>query len=251
MEFASKLQEVTGKGYLSYSSIKESLKDMKLFELYMAGKLRKESDALRFGSMYDLMLFEPEKFQEQYFVIDDRQMLDEIGGKSPRSTKLYKQWLEEVKNTDKQTVTYDDWKKADEMVDRLKTCGVYDKFLQGTYQEEFNTFLQDIPVRGFYDCLGSAYVSDSKTTQNLEKFKYDVFSFGYDIQAYIYATVSGRKDFYWVAQEKSYPYGITVFHASEDTLSSGERKFWRAIELIKEWLFEDKQPIETFNFKTL
>ena len=251
MEFASKLQEVTGKGYLSYSSIKESLKDMKLFELYMAGKLRKESDALYFGSMYDLLLFEPEKFQEQYFILDDRLKLEEIGGKSPRSTKLYKQWLEDVQNTDKQIVNYEDWKKAEEMVDRLKTCGVYDQYLQGSYQEEFNTFLQDIPVRGFYDCLGSTYVSDSKTTQNLGKFKYDVFSFGYDIQAYIYASVSGRNDFYWVAQEKSYPYGITVFQASDDTLGSGERKFWRAIELIKEWLFEDKQPIETFNFKTL
>ena len=53
MEFASKLMERTGKGYVSYSALKYAAdgsrqQDMKLFELYMRGLLKKKSDALYF-----------------------------------------------------------------------------------------------------------------------------------------------------------------------------------------------------------
>ena len=90
MEFANKLQEITGKDYLSYSSIKHALNDMKLFELYMAGKLKKESAALSFGSVYDMLLFEPDKFDEQFVVFDDSEIIESINSKNPRVTKIYK-----------------------------------------------------------------------------------------------------------------------------------------------------------------
>ena len=85
MEFANKLLERTGKGYLSYSALKYAAdggrqQDMKLFELYMKGLLKKESPAMAFGSLYDCMLLEPEKADERYHVIYDQPKLDEIGG---------------------------------------------------------------------------------------------------------------------------------------------------------------------------
>jgi hypothetical protein len=82
MEFANKLQNITGKDYVSYSSIKYALADMRLFELYMAGKLKKESAALSFGSVYDLLLFEPHKFEEQYVVFDDSEIIESINSKN-------------------------------------------------------------------------------------------------------------------------------------------------------------------------
>ena len=54
------LAEAVGKGHLSYSSIKYALQDMRLWEMYMRGQLKKESDALTFGSMYDCLLFTPQ-----------------------------------------------------------------------------------------------------------------------------------------------------------------------------------------------
>ena len=53
-----------GQTHLSYSSLKYALGDMRLWEMYMRGQLKKESEALRFGSLYDLLLFEPEKAQD-------------------------------------------------------------------------------------------------------------------------------------------------------------------------------------------
>ena len=50
-----RLTEAVGKPHLSYSSLKYALGDMRLWEMYMRGQLKKESDALHFGSLYDLL----------------------------------------------------------------------------------------------------------------------------------------------------------------------------------------------------
>ena len=92
MILREQLTESVGKGHLSYSSIKYALGDMRLWEMYMRGQLRKESDALRFGSLYDMMLFEPEKLDDQFYRLDDGNIIADIGGKYPRNTKRYREW---------------------------------------------------------------------------------------------------------------------------------------------------------------
>ena len=71
MTMREQLKERVGKPHLSYSSLKYALGDMKLWEMYMRGQLKKESEALQFGSLYDLLLFEPEKFNDLYYTLDD------------------------------------------------------------------------------------------------------------------------------------------------------------------------------------
>ncbi len=108
------------------------------------------------------------------------------------------------------------------MIQRLQETGVHEISLQGDAQYEFNDFIGDVPVRGFLDILNDEYIADSKTTQKLDKFKWAVRDFGYDIQAYIYTEVLGIKDFRWVAQEKAYPYAVGLYFASDQTLEYGE-----------------------------
>ena len=64
----------------------------------------------------------------------------------------------------------------------------------------------------------------------------------YDIQAYIYTTVFGIKDFYWVAQEKTYPYLPALIKCTENTLFTGEMKFQDAVKRIHKFLNEDEKP---------
>ena len=260
MEFANKLVERVGKGYLSYSSCKEALKDIKLWEMYMQGRLRKDSDALRFGSIYDKLLFEPQLFADEFVIMNDDGIVAEIGGKSPRATKKYKDWLKErtiQATTDGKVVVNDnDYKKALEMIERLDRTPVRKEFLSGDYQVEFNKFIEgiqgdDIPVRGFLDCKGDGYISDSKTTQRMSGFKYDVFKFGYDIQAYIYCKVFDVDEYYWVVQEKAFPYAVGVYKASPQTLESGERKFNTAVEKIKEYLDGNLIPDAYYNYQEI
>ena len=249
MTMREQLQERVGKPHLSYSSLKYALGDMRLWEMYMRGQLKKESEALQFGSLYDLLLFEPEKFSDVYYTLDDSSICDAIGGKYPRNTKRYKEWKAEAaqtaENADKQLAPAADVKKAKEMIQRLKDCGLYDKrFAGGKYQVEFNVDVDGVPLKGFLDCLQDGqYIVDSKSSRSIDKFRYDVNSFSYDIQAYIYTKVFGLKDFYWVVQEKAYPFYPADVKCSEETLFRGEMKFHQALENIQAYL-NGEQPSE-------
>ena len=241
MSIRDRLMESVGKPHLSYSSLKYALGDMRLWEMYMRGQLKKESEALSFGSLYDLLLFEPEKFNDHYYVLDDAAIVDSIGGKYPRNTKRYKEWKAEAsqtaQNANKELASEADVKKAKEMIQRLKDCGVYDKrFAGGKYQVEFNVDLDGVPLKGFLDCLQDGFIVDSKSARSVEKFRYDVNSWSYDIQAYIYTKVFDIKDFYWVVQEKVFPFYPADVKCSEETLFRGEMKFHQALENIQAFL---------------
>ena len=233
--------ESVGKPHLSYSSLKYALGDMRLWEMYMRGQLKKESEALSFGSLYDLLLFEPEKFNDHYYVLDDAAIVDSIGGKYPRNTKRYKEWKAEAsqtaQNANKELASEADVKKAQEMIQRLKDCGLYDRrFAGGKYQVEFNTDIDGVPLKGFLDCLQNDSIIDSKSARSIPKFRYDVNSWSYDIQAYVYTKVFDIKNFYWVVQEKTFPYFPADVKCSDETLFRGEMKFHEALENIENWL---------------
>ena len=263
MEFAKLLVERTGKPYLSYSALKYAAdggkqQDMKLFELYVRGLLRKNSPALSFGSLYDAMLLEPETVEDTFFVVDDTEIVKELEGKykNPRASKQYKEWKASQDSGGKSYVSDEDWRMAVDMIKRLDASEVVDpetgelipvrSFLKGTPQVEFNTWIEDVPVRGFYDVLGDGFVTDSKSTRSISGFRYDVKSFDYDIQAYIYSTVSNTDTFYWVAQGKTKPYLCAVYKASPQIIESGKRKFWSAVDNINRWLRDPDKDTATF-----
>jgi hypothetical protein len=246
------LEQAVGKPHLSYSSLKYALGDMRLWEMYMRGELKKESEALTFGTLYDMLLFEPDKAHDTYHVLDDSDIIASIGGTNPRITKRYKEWKAEEleKNSDKELVSQEDWAKANEMIKRLKDCGLYYKqFANGKYQVEFNTDVDGIPLKGFLDCLQDDRIIDSKSARSVDKFRYDVNSWSYDIQAYIYTKVFGIKDFFWVVQEKNYPYYPADVKCSEETLFKGEMKFHQAVENIHRYLNETPEERES-NYAT-
>ena len=248
MTLREQLTEKVGKGHLSYSSIKYALGDMRLWEMYMRGQLKKESEALRFGTLYDMLLFDRKKAMNEYIVMDSDQILCNCSqktqdSKSPHLTKEYKEAKStmeaEAKTKGRTLVSGEDWKKANEMIERLDACGLLNSYLKGEYQVEFNEDIDGVPVKGFLDCLGDGFITDSKSARSVDKFRYDVNSWSYDIQAYIYTKVFDIKDYYWVVQEKTYPYYPALVKCSEETLFRGEMKFHQALENIEKWMKED------------
>ena len=246
MTMRERLQESVGKPHLSYSSLKYALGDMRLWEMYMRGQLKKESQALTFGSLYDMMLFEPDNVKDRFYCLDDSDIVATIGGRNPRNTKKYREWkaeaLQTTSNADKELVSTEEWKTAEEMIERLKVSGLYDKrFAGGKYQVEFNVDLDGVPLKGFLDCLQDDCIIDSKSSRGINKFKWDVSGWSYDIQAYIYTKVFDIPDFYWVVQEKTFPYFPADVKCSEETLFKGEMKFHEAVENVNAWLDGDRQ----------
>ena len=150
-------------------------------------------------------------------------------------------------NKGKEVVGQVDWKKAHEMIQRLKDCGLYDKrFAGGKYQVEFNVDIDGVPLKGFLDCLQDDCIIDSKSSRSISKFRYDVNSWSYDIQAYVYTKVFDIKDFYWVVQEKAFPFYPADVKCSDETLFKGEMKFHEALENIKTWLASNKKTQEHY-----
>ena len=248
------LQETYGKGHLSYSSLKYALGDMSLWDMYMKGSLKKESEALYFGSLYDEIFFNREASMKKYVVIDESRILEDVGAKA-RNNKKFIDRLNAIKNSieDGQVlVSPDDWKQANEMIDRLYECGLVELRFGGDYQVEFNVELAGVPIKGFLDCLNTDSIVDSKTTKSIKSFKYSVYDFGYDIQAWIYTSVFDCPRFYWVAQEKTFPYLPADIQASDEVLFSGEMRAERAIQNIHKFLNDEhaksnpKRYYETF-----
>jgi hypothetical protein len=255
MTLREQLTKATGKGHLSYSSIKYALGDMQLWEMKMKGEAPYTSDALIFGTMYDMLLFERDKAMSEYVILNEGDILDRcqsktLEAKNPKLTKDYKEvkaTMEEEYKAKGQTLTNsEDWKKANDMVERLATCGLLKKRLTGKYQVEFNEDIDGVPLKGFLDCLGDGYITDSKSSRSIEKFRYDVNSFSYDIQAYIYTKVFNIKDYYWVVQEKTFPYYPAEIKCSEETLFKGEMKFHQALENIKAYLDNEKPELNCY-----
>jgi hypothetical protein len=236
------LEERYGKRHLSYSSIKYALGDMKLFDMYMRGELKKDSPALSFGTIYDDILFDRENSMKKYVIIDEAKILEEVGAKAKTHGK-FKEKMAELKaaiKPDQKLISPEDWRVANAMIDRLVDCGLFEeRFAGGDYQVEFNVELDGVPVKGFLDCLQTDSIIDSKSTKSIGSFKYSVYDFGYDIQAHIYTSVFGIPRFYWVAQEKTFPYLPADIQASDDVLFSGEMKFTTAVKNIHDFLNDE------------
>ena len=68
-------------------------------------------------------------------------------------TNKYKAWVkdfqEEADSKGVKLIGEDDFKKAKEMIERLKVTGVLEEYLIGDYQHEFNEEISGVPVRGF------------------------------------------------------------------------------------------------------
>ena len=247
-----------GKDYLSYSSIKNALADMALFDKYMKGEMKYHTDALQFGTMYDDMLFS-ENFDEKYLVYNEEEILaglpdKERSGKRPKQTKAFQQAVsavyDEALEQDKSVVSSSDYNQARDMISRLKSCGLHKSHLSGDYQVEFKKDLDTpfgpVKFRGFLDCLGDGFISDSKTSMSVPKFRYSVRDFGYDIQAYLYTKAFDIDNFYWVVQEKKDPYLPALVECSEETLFAGEMKVNEALESIVTFLQYGKEPTRNY-----
>ena len=245
-EFRQKLMERYGKEHLSYSSIKHALGDMRYFDMYMKGEIKKESQALTFGSMYDMFLFEPEKAREHYVVINPDDVLGWLSekaqsSKNPKLTAEYKARVAEmefeVHEKGQEIVSLQDYEDAQSMIQRLKDTGLYKLYLEGNrFQVEMLEEIDGILVKGYIDCLADNMVIDSKSTRSMDKFRYDVGSFCYDIQAFLYTKGTGVKDFYWLVQEKKAPFYPGIVRCKDTTLFTGEMKYNEAIGNIATFL---------------
>lgn len=95
-----------------------------------------------------------------------------------------------------------------------------------------------IKIKGKADALVfdgvSNYLVDLKTSaKSLEDWKKSAPWMLYNQQAYIYKKIFGVEDFYFLVIEKTFPYEVGIFKASDNFLDRGEYEFNKSINLYE------------------
>lgn len=233
--------------YISSSQLKQILKS----PLHYKEEEKEETAAIIFGTMYHTFILEPDKFDSEYFYIDDSELIEQLQGegfKSPRSTKKYKEWydLKCLESQGKIIIDHVTHKQLKDMKDRLFSHP-YARLLytqgeaeQSFYIEDFNGCKCKIRPDRIYK--PKRRIMDLKTCTDArpEKFFNHAYDFGYHVSAAFYCDIMEAIEdtglpykFYFIAQETKKPYAFQIYKASAQFLSIGRYEYEKALELYK------------------
>ena len=213
---------------LSQSSLKTILRNPYDYLKQLKGKTTKKTDALVMGSLVHWGYLEPEKFYDLKFIEAERiteKPYKEALAKH-REGKVYKAKLGRI---------------AEAYVDSLNRCDALNDIKKKAQIEipAIKMFFEDIPIRGKADLLLDDRVLDLKTTMaNPDEFNYwKILNMDYDLQAFIYCQLFERDYFSFIPISKANK-SKGLIHCGQDVLDSGEDKFYKAIEIYKEFFYE-------------
>jgi len=209
--------------------------------------VREPSEALLFGSAYHCYILEPEEFDNEYYVFDDSEIIQDVlkekpESKSPRATVLYKELIQPylAKNQDKEQLTEIQMSKIKAMK-RVLFAHPYARSLFGKGIAELSHYAEmtvqggdkiKAKVRPDYLKADKKIIVDLKTCRDasIDGFQKDAAKFNYHIQAALYTDIinANYKDsfsFYFVAQEKVAPYAFNMFEASPNFIGQGRYEY--------------------------
>jgi len=254
------------KGYISKSGLirlKESP------DHYKNGEPFVETPEVIFGRMYHCFVFQPEKFEKEYFVFDEQTAIDAMIARAnaegrdiqkPRATKEYKEWYEgQLKQAEGKV-----------MIDREqyeKLRAMKNKLLQHPYANILIS--KGIPEQGIIGELETAagkigiklipdlrndnkhICIELKTTARASKedFPKEAANYNYHIQSALYADMLELfyKDnrpvkFIFIAQEKRLPYAFNIFESTPQFNGQGRYEYEMLLQLYKYCMDNDYWP---------
>lgn len=209
---------------------------------YLKGNIKsKESDAFKIGSAFHMRVLEPHLFDKTYIVFDDTEICKEIGGKMPRATNKYKEHYAQFLDVNNGLIilSIDEFEQIDSMAksvlnhlqskELVKSCTYFESVFTNTIQGiEFKSKVDGLSANNYFIDLKSISVSPTSDNVRHEFYKRD-----YDMQAAIYADVTGINNPWYIFVEKTYPYTIGIYEISQETLESGRKKYLQYLDLYK------------------
>lgn len=227
------------------------------------GEPFEETPEIIFGRMYHSFILQPEKFQEDYYVLDEEEIIKVLvarGYKSPRGTADYKTWLkgEEEKAEGKIIITKTDYERLREMRERLfdhpytrmlLSSGIAEQGIMG----EIQTPVGEIGVKFIPDLRNDKkrIILELKTARDASKkeFPKEAVKHDYHIQAALYSDLMelfyGEKrpvKFFFIVQEKVKPYAFNLFEPSAQFIQQGRYEYELLLQLYKYCLDNDYWP---------
>ena len=177
--------------HLSFSALKAFLQSPRHFFRYKTEK--ETTPAMEEGKMFHMAILEPDVFRQKYWVLDDKAKCEEIGGKVPRNTKVYKEWQQKQidLNPGKELISKEDYDLYLKMGDYLGECSATKWIMEGLihrekdFKFEHNGFI----IKGKIDGEGKDYCMDLKKVADasFKKVKWVIYDMFYPMQGAIYS----------------------------------------------------------------
>ena len=81
-------------------------------------------------------------------------------------------------------------------------------------------------------------IIDIKSTADLSTFRFSANKYGYDLQAYLYLKIFGKKKCKFIVIDKAST-DVGIFETSDEFIESGKAKFIQAVSIYKYFFRED------------
>ena len=210
---------------------------------YKMGKF-KETDAMRFGTAYQMAILEPERFDQTYCVKDWDGRTSE--GKARAAY---------VAETGMRILSDSDYSSLMRMRDVIMRNPQWNKILTNGGQNEIAGFAADEETGLDVQCkidriTDQGLVIDLKTTADARPHKFirSVADYGYHMQEAFYRDVwswaggAPIKGFIFLAQETKAPFDFIPYELTEIDVSLGRDIYRRALNTMKECMDADEWP---------
>jgi len=229
---------------LSYSSLSNFWDSPKDFIDYKL-KQKETTPAMLFGQILHCLVLQPDEFEKRYHMIDDADIVAQIGGGNPRNTKAYKEWkvtaLAEA--GDRMLITDKDARDAKIMANNILFNRASRKILNANPEREkpVEWEYQNFLFRGFIDGNGPKGIFDLKMVPDASKRKAQatIVNEGYYLQAAMYLTALGvKKPYHIICVDKKG--GVSVHLISDHLMQEGFDQYARLIKQFNLAILEER-----------
>lgn len=243
IEFKQEIEAIyKGEKHISFSALKAFLQSPKHFYNY---KMNKETTkAMEQGKIFHMACLEYDKLMSKYWVLDDSEKIEEIGGAKPRSTKVYREWKEKQiqLNSGKEMISQEDLDLYTSMKDYLYQCSATKHLMEGLIHKEkpFEFEYDGFKVKGQIDGEGKDYCIDLKkcADASFKKIRWVIEDMMYDMQGAIYSHAVQKQDYYLIFIDPNI--NVTVVKIGKEKLQAGFNKFAVGVEQFRNCIEEDK-----------
>ncbi len=210
-----------------------------------------DKPAYLIGSATHTVLFEPEKFDKTYHVLDESKrpvLLLPNGNRADFRNAENSKWRKDILDAypHKIIITTEEYDMIMSMMQQLQKNSQAVELLQECEFEKEVYWID--PTTGLackkkMDISGSAHRADYKTTDCADPYKWQRKAWGFDYyrQAGFY-DLDEHKEFWFIAQEKVAPYGVSVHKCTDDMLNYGKDESMKLLGQIKSCQDENYWP---------
>jgi len=204
-------------------------------------ELRKETEAMKIGTLLHSAILEPDKFKNSYIVEPDRMPSGEEINKRKKDDRAYLEAFRKD-NADKLIVTQ---QQFDDLVGMITACSKNKDLIalvaNGTPEVAGTWNVGDVKFKGKADYMldhpqyGKTIIELKKTVDASEPgFSRQIHNYDYDLGAAIYLDGFEADTLIFIAVEAVFPFACGIWTADDSMISRGRFKYQKYLSQLAE-----------------